>query len=147
MVKFIDTHQETAQKFRLSRKNPNQKEIRTIYMYTVEQDDGTRRQARIDREFTGAIVRANERVTFWGTYRGGVLMVSEGWNQTVNAAIGIRRDIPLGLKLLGVVVLVVLGIILLPTILHTVLALVAPLLVLWFIWKFIIGGGKGRGFF
>jgi hypothetical protein len=64
-------------------------ERRTSYVLTIIRPDGGREQARIDGEMLGAMPRRGDYVRLWGGQRHGVLIVTNGYNQTVNGEIRI----------------------------------------------------------
>jgi len=124
-----------------------QRQSRKVHMITVRRVDGTSAQARIDREFTGAIVRPNDRVTLWGTYKNGVLLVSRGNNETANAQVTLKNDFlgsPLGIPgtTAGLAGVVLLALFVFPEALKLILGLAIPVIMIWIVYTLLI---KGHG--
>lgn len=85
-------------------------EIQEVIVLRVEDAaTGHITEARIETDMRGAGVRLGDHVALWGQYRGGVLIVSRGYNYNAGAEIRMSGSIGLTqvVQILAIVVIVI----------------------------------------
>lgn len=70
----------------------NRREDRPVFIVTVNKNDNTQEQARIEGELEGAMMSQGDDIALWGPYRHGVLVAKRGYDYTYQAQIRLRVD-------------------------------------------------------
>jgi hypothetical protein len=80
-------------------------EFQEVTVLRVKDATGKSVQARLEGELLGAVAELGDEVELWGHYRGGLLIVSRGYNDSTKAEIRLNKGLDIG-KLFRILVII-----------------------------------------
>jgi hypothetical protein len=115
----------------------------TVHQWQIERaSDGASREARIEGDLAGGQPRLHQKVSLWGRYRGGLLIVKRGYNHDTGAEISVRPPVAIWLSRAAVVALpliILAALVLFPGLIQSAISTIGGLIIIGIIFYVVMG--------